>query len=79
MRDSRTLAEADPLLGNLGHPSHRRGVDVSTGIAFRETLLASRSASSCKRPRGASTDGGALLVANRSSSGAGVAGVGVEW
>jgi acetyl esterase/lipase len=66
------------LLANLGHPSHRRGVDVSAGIAFRGPHLASRSAGSCKRPRGASTDGGALLVANRSNSGAGVGGVGVK-
>jgi hypothetical protein len=35
------------LVANLGHPSHGGGVDVSTEVAFREALLASRNAGSC--------------------------------
>jgi hypothetical protein len=35
------------LVAHLGHPSHRGGVDVSTEIAFREALLASRNSVSC--------------------------------
>ena len=52
----------DPRFANLGHPSHRRGVDAGTGIASASGFVLAGTPAAAS-VRGASTEGGALIVA----------------